>query len=131
MLKENLTSVRELVAKSWCKDDLARDTRGKVSDQLGNLVEVRNKNGDVVSSDFYPAASWSVAGAMMLVSDSGRYPNKRFTEMLNAVMPAVRNRGYLFLHWFEGYQLIVRKKVVAQTTQEDVLAMLDEAIAAI
>lgn len=129
-VRETLEKARHLVESSWCRDDLAKDNRGKVSDHNGNLVIQYNKAGEEVKRDFYPAVAWSVTGALLVASGSDRYPNALYGACMCVLEPFHVAKGYRFLSWYESYQKLHRKKVVAQTTKEDILALLDEAIAA-
>lgn len=121
-MHEKLLKVRALIEKNFCKDVLARDIKNRPCNHDGNLELIYDKSGKAVETKFTPAGSWSLIGAIMVVCGSPIVPNPASGEMFKLFKPLVRSRGHVYISSYEDDKT---------TKQADVLAMIDEAIAAL
>lgn len=128
MTREVLQKVRAVVCEGWCRDALAKDARGKSSNQYGFWETVKDKKTGVETTTYHEATHWSLMGAIMKATNCFLLLNEEAVAVIKVLEPLLKVRGYSYLADYNDYQLIVRKKVVAQTTQEDVLSLLDQAI---
>jgi hypothetical protein len=109
---------KDLVEQGWVKDALAKDSRGQISDQIGNTIKTFDKKtGEVLKEDFYPAVKWCLTGAMLKASGSERFPSVDFGPLLDVISPAVRKRGFTLVADFNNFK---------DTKVDDVINLLRE-----